>query len=100
MTLEQLAFPRVIQKHVIRTEAAWPFVSYHQRSHTLLSVINYCSQTGENQQVWGGGAKDYFKYNYVKEAHYLHFFAPCFGWAGVVWEGVRQGLPLAQAGLN
>lgn len=85
MTLEQLAFPRVIQKHVIRTEAAWPFVSYHQRSHTLLSVINYCSQTGENQQVLGGGAKDYFKCNYVKEHITCTFLLLVLG--GLEWYG-------------
>lgn len=28
------------------------------------------------------------------------FFAPCLGWGGVEWEGLRQGLSLAQAGLG
>lgn len=107
MSLEQLAPPLPPPsnsgeaRELAKDRAAWPFVSYCQKSHTILSVINYCSQTGEYQEVWDGGARDYFKYNYIQEARYLHFFRSLFG---VGWGGVGRfetgSLSLAQAGLG
>lgn len=44
-------------------------VMYHPFCHKLLHT-----ETGEYQEVWDGGAQDYFKYDNIKEAYYLHFF--------------------------
>lgn len=37
------------------------------------------TETGEYQEVWDGGAQDYFKYDSIKEAYYLHFFSLVLG---------------------